>query len=179
MADLTKLDHALDEKKGVCRVIVETPKGKRAKYDYDRETKLFEVKTLLPEGMSFPLDFGFVPSTLCDDGDPLDVMVLNDEPAFPGALLQVRPIGVLEIEEREDGRVERNDRILAISSESHLYAEVKSVEDLPRSFIEHLSDFWMHKAELDRKALRVLGVRNAADALKYVRKAIKAAKQKA
>jgi inorganic pyrophosphatase len=96
MGDLSKLPHKLDDKTGVCRVVIETPKGRRAKFDYDRKEKCFAVKTLLPEGMSFPLDFGFVPSTLCDDGDPLDVMVLVDEPTFIGAVMEVRLIGALE-----------------------------------------------------------------------------------
>ena len=70
MRDLAALDHAFDKKTGVCRAIIETPRGGRDKFDYDRETGLFKLKRTLPEGMSFPLDFGFIPSTLAEDGDP-------------------------------------------------------------------------------------------------------------
>src|SRR5271168_3969185 len=115
MGDLTQLPHQLDKKTGLCRAIIETPKGRRSKFDYDPQTRLFRLKTVLPEGMSFPLDFGFIPSTLADDGDPTDVMVLMDEPACVGALLDVRLIGVLEAEETEKGRTEGNDRLLAVA----------------------------------------------------------------
>ena len=82
--DLTKLPHNLDAKKRTCSAIIETPKGKRTKYDYDTKLGMFALKSVLPDGQAFPLDFGFVPSTLCDDGDPLDIMILADEPGVTG-----------------------------------------------------------------------------------------------
>jgi inorganic pyrophosphatase len=115
MSDLTKLPHHLDAKAATCQAIIETPKGHRAKFDYDGKSRLFRLKTILPDGMSFPLDFGFVPSTLCDDGDPLDVMLLVEEPTCVGALIDVSLIGVIEAQEVEDGRKERNGRLLAVA----------------------------------------------------------------
>jgi inorganic pyrophosphatase len=123
MPDLAKRPHGLDSNTGLCLAIIETPKGKRSKFDYDRKLRAFRLKTVLPEGMSFPLDFGFIPSTLCDDGDPLDVMVLCDEPTTVGAALDVRLIGVIEAEEDEKDRTERNDRLLAVAAVSRLYQE--------------------------------------------------------
>jgi inorganic pyrophosphatase len=79
-------------------VVIETPKGSRNKYAYDPDEHIFELKRVLPAGMAFPYDFGFVPSTLGGDGDPLDVLVLMDEPAFPGCKLKCRVIGVIEEE---------------------------------------------------------------------------------
>ena len=90
MADLTSLSLQLDNKTGTCRAIIETPKGCRNKFDYDPETGLFMLGGLLPEGMMFPFDFGFLPSTLGEDGDPLDIMVLMDAPAHVGCLIEVR-----------------------------------------------------------------------------------------
>src|SRR5438874_791772 len=81
MADLLSLPHQLDEKKGTCCAIIETPKGKRNKFAYDPDSRLFKLRGLLPEGMMFPFDFGFIPSTLAEDGDPLDLLVLMDAPA--------------------------------------------------------------------------------------------------
>src|SRR6187399_1471528 len=75
------------------QVIIETPKGSRNKYAFDAEQKIFELKKVLPAGMAFPYDFRFVPSTIAEDGDPIDVLVLMDEPAFPGCLLQCRLVG--------------------------------------------------------------------------------------
>src|SRR5262249_11280631 len=110
-SDPTALAHKLDEKAGTCRAIVETPKGRRAKSDYEPKSGLFKLKQLLPDGMSFPVDFGFVPSTLCDDGDPLDMMLLFDEPCAVGAMVEVRIIGAIEGEQTSEGgdRI-RNDR---------------------------------------------------------------------
>src|SRR3954471_3852554 len=106
MADLTALPNRLDPKKCQCRAIIETPKNRRNKFDYDPDSNLFELAGLLPEGMAFPFDFGFIPSTLGGDGDPLDVLVLMDEPAHVGCLLNVRVIGVIEAEQAEDGKTE-------------------------------------------------------------------------
>jgi inorganic pyrophosphatase len=169
MPDLAKLPHHLDAKAATCQAIIETPKGRRAKFDYDRKSKLFRLKTILPDGMSFPVDFGFVPSTLCDDGDPLDIMVLIDEPASVGALLDVRLIGVIEAQEVEDGRKERNDRVLAVAAVSHLYADIKTPEDLPDPFMDNLTQFWINKDRLEGKAFTVLGVRGPKEAAALVK----------
>lgn len=179
MHDLTKLPHELDRRSGLCRAVIETPKGRRSKFDYDRETRLFRLKTILPEGMSFPLDFGFIPSTLCDDGDPLDVMVMVDEPSAVGALMQVRLIGVIEAEETEKGRTERNDRLLAVVDASRLYAGIQTPDDLPDKFIDNLTEFWINKDRLEGKDFRSLGVQGPAAAIELVRHATKVAKKAA
>ncbi len=141
MPDLTTLPHKLDAKALTCRAIIETPKGRRAKFDYDRKSGLFRLKALLPDGMSFPLDFGFVPSTLCEDGDPLDVLVLVDEANPQAALLDVRLIGVIEAKQTQDGKTARNDRILAVSAVSRLHEKVKTVADLGSGFVDNLVQF--------------------------------------
>ena len=93
------------------QVVIETPKGSRNKYAFDQDARVFALKKVLPAGMTFPHDFGFVPSTKAEDGDPIDVLVLMDEPAFPGVLLKCRPIGVIEEgEQGKRGDKERNDR---------------------------------------------------------------------
>src|SRR6201987_2304457 len=107
MSDLLALSNNLDVKRRQCRAIIETPKTRRNKFDYDPESNLFKLGGLLPEGMMFPFDFGFIPSTLGGDGDPLDVMVLMDEPAHVGCLVDVRIIGVIEAKQIEDGETER------------------------------------------------------------------------
>ena len=175
--DLTRLPHKLDQKAGACRAVVETPKGRRGKYDYDPKTRAFRLKTMLPDGMSFPLDFGFVPSTLADDGDPTDVMILVDEPSPVGALLDVRLIGVIEAEEDEHGKTERNDRLLAVAAVSHLYADVKQASDLDTGFIDNLVQFWINKDRLEGKAFRCLGVKGPKEAAAQVKKHAAAAKK--
>src|SRR4030088_3501570 len=103
MADLTSLPLQLDEKKRICRAIIETPKCCRNKFDYDADSGLFILGGLLPEGMMFPFDFGFIPSTLAEDGDPLDILVLMDAPAVPGCTLKVRALGAIEARQKENG----------------------------------------------------------------------------
>ncbi|MBV9995249.1 MAG: inorganic diphosphatase [Caulobacteraceae bacterium] len=179
MPDLTKLPHNLDRSTGVCRAVIETPKGSRWKYDFDRSSKLFLLKSLLPEGMSFPADFGFIPSTLAEDGDPLDVMVLADEPTCVGALVSVRLIGALEAEEVEHGRTERNDRLLAVPELSRVYAGVKAASDLPDDYVDNLTQFWINKDRLEGKAFRPLGVGEPMAAIELAHKASRLAKKAA
>ena len=177
MPDLAKLSHHLDAKTGICRAVVETPKGRRSKFDYDRKLRAFRLKSLLPEGMSFPLDFGFIPSTLCDDGDPLDVMVLVDEPSSVGAVLDIRLIGVIEAEEQEKGQTERNDRVLAVSTVSRLYEAIESLDQLPKDFTDNLIDFWVQKDRLEGKEFRPLGVKGAEAAIAIIKSASRVAKK--
>jgi hypothetical protein len=106
-------------KTGDLRVVIETPKGSRNKYDYDPDCDCMELGTVLPEGMRFPYDFGFVPSTLGDDGDPLDILILMDEPVMPGCVIKARPIGAIEAKQKAKGEDwERNDRLIGIAVHS-------------------------------------------------------------
>src|SRR3979409_85017 len=108
MSDLTTLANQLDAANCTCRAIIETPKSSRNKFDYDPESNLFKLGGLLPEGMMFPFDFGFIPSTLGEDGDPLDILVLMDAPAHVGCLIEIRLIGIIEAEQTEDGKTVSN-----------------------------------------------------------------------
>ena len=179
MHDLTRLPNKLDPKDLTCRAIIETPSGCRSKYDYDVKARLFRLKSVLPDGMSFPVDFGFIPSTLADDGDPEDVMVLADEPTATGALIDVRLIGVIEIEETEDGRVERNDRIVAVAAVSHLYAKIHELTDLGTDYTDNLARFWVSKGNVEGKQIRALGLKGPDRAVKLIEKAVKTAKKAA
>src|SRR5258705_4040827 len=132
MADLSSLSNQLDAKKGTCRAIIETPKGSRNKFDYDPESKLFMLGGLLPEGMMFPFDFGFIPSTLGEDGDPLDVLVLMDAPAHVGCLIDVRIIGIIQAEQTQDGKTKRNDRLLGVAIHSYDHEGVESIDDVSK-----------------------------------------------
>src|SRR5690242_6389413 len=87
--------------KGELNVIIETPKHSKNKYAYDEKLRLFKLKSMLPEGASFPYDFGFLPCTKGEDGDPLDILVLMESPAFPGCLVECRLIGIIEAEQTE------------------------------------------------------------------------------
>jgi inorganic pyrophosphatase len=157
-------------------VIIETPKGSRNKYAFDPEERVFALKTVLPAGMAFPYDFGFVPSTRGGDGDPLDVLVLMDEPAFAGCKLNCRLIGVIEGEQGDKKEKERNDRIVAVENENHSYAHVRRIDDLGKQFERELEEFFVNYHRLSGKQFRILGVKGPAAARRCVKQAQKKAK---
>jgi inorganic pyrophosphatase len=164
-----------DKDKSLVVVIIETPKGSRNKYAFDPEERIFALKKVLPAGMAFPYDFGFVPSTLGGDGDPIDVLVLMDEPAFAGCKLNCRVIGIIEGEQGDSKRKERNDRIVAIENDNHSFSEVKHIDDLGKQFQRELEEFFVNYHRLSGKKFQILNVKGPAAA----RKAIDKARQKA
>src|SRR5436190_4188877 len=135
MADLTTLPNQLDTRRGVCRAIIDTPKGSRQKLAYDPDSNLFGLRALLPAGMVFPFDFGFIPSTLGEDGDPLDMLILMDAPGHVGCLIDVRIIGVIEAKQTEDGETQRNDRLIGVALQSYEYEKLKSIRDVSATLL--------------------------------------------
>ncbi|HEY1423116.1 MAG TPA: inorganic diphosphatase [Candidatus Acidoferrum sp.] len=176
LADPTRLAPHEINGSDVVQVIIETPKGSRNKYAFDPEQKIFQLKKVLPVGMAFPYDFGFVPSTLADDGDPVDVLVLMDEPAFPGCLLKCRPIGIIEGEQGKKKKRERNDRIVAIEQDNHSYAHIQHVKDLGKKFVEELEDFFVNYHELSGKQYKILDVRGPREAHRRIAQGMKTLK---
>lgn len=167
--NLLDLDLRLDERERTCRAIVETPAGFRSKYDYDPESGLFELKGVLPEGMSFPADFGFVPATLGEDGDPLDVLVLSDEPAPVGTLAEVRLIGVIRGLQTEGEETDRNDRLVAVTPVSLRYGEVRELRELGDKVVDHWTQFWVNYNQLKGRTFEVEAVEDAQAAVRAVR----------
>src|ERR1043165_3190505 len=143
MADLSKIPAQLDMKKGTCRAIIETPKGCRNKFDYDPESNLFKLAGLLPEGMMFPFDFGFIPSTLGEDGDPLAILVLMDAPAHVGCLIGARLIGLIQAEQTQDGKTGRNDQLLGVAIHSYDHADLESIDDVSKALLSQLEAFFI------------------------------------
>jgi len=160
-------------------VIIETPKGSRNKYAFDPNERIFALKKVLPAGMEFPYDFGFVPSTRAGDGDPLDALVLMDEPAFPGCRLSCRLVGVIEGEQGEKKSArERNDRIVCVESGNHSYAHVKQIDDLGRRFEEEIEEFFVNYHKLSDEQYRILGVKGPAQARRRIKECVKAARRR-
>lgn len=156
-SDLSRLP--LRDKKEKCwQAIIETPKGSHHKFDYEPELQCFSLSKTLPEGMTFPYDFGFFPSTLGDDGDPLDVLVLLDFPAVPGALVEVRVVGAIKAEQRQkSGKWVRNDRLMAVAISSRTMADIESINDLRSGMVEEIIAFFEQYNELEGKQFRSLG----------------------
>jgi inorganic pyrophosphatase len=168
--DKDKNDNAL------IQVVIETPKGSRNKYDFDSEEKVFRLKKVLPAGMTFPYDFGFIPRTLAEDGDPVDVLVLMDEPAFPGCVLKCRLIGVIEGEQGEGKDKERNDRVVAVEKDNHSFADIDHLDDLGKEFLHELEQFFVNYHSLSGEEFRVLGAKGPKQAKKRIEEGMRAAK---
>ncbi len=169
LADPSKLKPLDSDDKKMLRVVIETPKGSRNKFAFEPKEHIFELKKVLPAGMTFPYDFGFVPSTKADDGDPIDVLVLMDEPAFPGCVLTCRPIGVIEGEQGEKKNKERNDRIIAVEQDAHSWADIKAINDLGKEFCLELEEFFVNYHKLSGQNYRVLDIKGPDQARKLVK----------
>ena len=153
------------------QVVIETPRGSRNKYSFDPEQRVFRLKSQLPAGMVFPFDFGFVPQTKGGDGDPLDVLVLMDEPAFTGCVLLVRLLGVIEVEQTENDKTERNDRLIAAAETSQVFANFKTVDDLPEQLRKEIDQFFHNYHSLQGKQSRTLAWKKPDTAAKLIESA--------
>jgi inorganic pyrophosphatase len=179
MPDLTRLSHELAAKKGTCRAIIETPKNCRNKFDYDPDTGLFKLGGLLPEGMQFPFDFGFIPSTLGDDGDPLDILVLMDAPAHVGCLVEARIIGVIAAEQTDRGKKrEKNDRLLGVAVHSYQHEDLDSIEDVSKTLLSQLEEFFISYNRQRGKTFQVTGTDGPRKALEFLKAGIRAHEKK-
>ena len=173
MADLS-LSPQLDTKKCTCRAIIETPKGYRNKFDYDPASGLFMLGGLLPEGMMFPFDFGFIPSTLGGDGDPLDILVLMDAPAHVGCLIEVRIIGIIQAEQTEDGKTESNDRLLGVAIHSYDHEDLESMHDVSKNLLDQLKAFFVSYNKQRGKKFKVTGTGGPGKAIRFLKAGIRA-----
>jgi inorganic pyrophosphatase len=148
-----------DEGRRQWRVVVETPRGSRNKYRYDEAVAAFVLDGILPEGMNFPYDFGFLPSTLGADGDPLDVLLLMDEPAFSGCIVPSRLIGVIEAEQTErDGETARNDRLVAVPVKCRPCSDYPTLLDVNRDRVHEIGEFFVSYNRVRGKQFKVLDV---------------------
>lgn len=165
--------NAFDKKTKTLNVIVEAPRGSRNKYKFDEKRELFMLDGILPLGATFPFDFGFIPNTLGEDGDPLDVLILMDEPAFAGCLVPARLIGVIEANQTEDGKTVRNDRLIAVASKSATQTDVISLADLNETLIAQIEHFFVSYNEIKGKQFVPLNRSDAERAQKLVEDAVK------
>jgi inorganic pyrophosphatase len=151
------------------RVVVETSAGMRSKLKYRPSLDALEVHHVLPAGLAFPRDFGFVPSTLGEDGDPLDALVFADEPTPPGVIVPCRLVGVLQAMQSAPGQpARRNDRFLAVSSHGHLHSHWHDLPDLAEAMLAQLEQFFI---DYDRRRgieFRPIGRADAAAALQLL-----------
>jgi len=165
---------AFDTDSGMIRAVIETPKGSANKYDYDPEYGCFELAKTLPQGMTLPFDFGFIPSTKGEDGDPLDVLILMDFPGIAGCIVKAGLIGCIQAEQKEKGKkAVRNDRFIAVAEDSRTWSGVKALSDLRSGFMKEIKEFFVQYNKLAGKQFTPLGDCNAANALNLVKQGVK------
>ncbi|HLO86475.1 MAG TPA: inorganic diphosphatase [Nostocaceae cyanobacterium] len=159
-------------KPGVINVLIEIPGGSKNKYEYDKELEAFALDRVLYSSVKYPYDYGFVPNTLADDGDPLDGMVIMDEPTFPGCIIAARPIGFLEMIDGGD----RDEKILCVPVKDPRYTNVKSLKDLPSHRLDEIAEFFRTYKNLEKKVTEILGWQDVERVAPLVEKSIQAAK---
>lgn len=171
-SDPTRLNPFDGKKPGVVIAVIETPGGSRNKFKYDEKLGFYSLSGVLPEGMVFPHAFGFVPGTRAADGDPEDILILMDEPTFTGCVVPTRLIGVMEAEQTEEGKTERNDRLIAVAAHSRDYSEVKGLGDLNSNMLKEIEQFFITYNKEKGKKFKVLRMRGPGQALKMVKKSL-------
>jgi inorganic pyrophosphatase len=144
--------------------VVESPKGSENKYEYDVAKKAIVLDRVLYSAVHFPGDYGFLPRTLDEDGDPLDILVLVTTPTFPGCIMKARPVGLLRMLDGE----KRDDKILAVPTEDPRYAEYKDLNDLPEHILKEIAYLFETYKVLEGKTVKILGWEGAGAAKSVV-----------
>ncbi|MES2309389.1 MAG: inorganic diphosphatase [Verrucomicrobiota bacterium] len=155
------------------QILIETPRGSNGKLKYEPKLQLFTLHHVLSKGFEFPYDFGFIPSTLGEDGDPLDVLVLCDAKVYPGCLVNIRLIGVLEAEQTLHGEKQRNDRLIAIEENSPTWKKIKQLRDLPEILVDEIENFFISYNKVRSVKFKLIGKSGVEAAEKAVEKGLR------
>ncbi|HSJ65654.1 MAG TPA: inorganic diphosphatase [Gemmatimonadaceae bacterium] len=168
--DLSPGSHPPD----IITAVVEIPAGSRNKYELDKESGLIRLDRVLYSAVHYPGDYGFIPRTLAEDGDPCDVLVLLNEPTFPGCQIDARPIGVLRMLDRG----EPDDKILAVPSHDPFYGEYFDIADIPQHYLREVEHFFGIYKDLEGKRMEVIGWEKSERAAESVMEGIRAYEQR-
>jgi inorganic pyrophosphatase len=158
---------------GGFHVVVESPRGSQLKLKYEPDPGAIFGGRALPLGHTYPFDFGFVPGTRADDGDPVDALVYWDVPSHPGIVLVCRPLGVLELDQDDGGKRVRNDRVVVIPLGHARGEDVRSVLDLQERVREELAHFFTSSVFFTGKDARALGWKGPEAARELVRRSVR------
>ncbi len=160
-------------KAGIINVLIEIPAGSKNKYEFDKDMQAMALDRVLFASVQYPYDYGFVPNTLADDGDPLDGMVLMDQPTFPGCVIAARPIGMLEMIDGGD----RDEKVLCVPAEDPRYNEVSSLKDIAPHRLEEIAEFFRTYKNLEKKVTDILGWQDVEKVNPLVQQCIEAGKK--
>lgn len=159
-------------KSGIINVLIEIPAGSKNKYEFDKDMNAMALDRVLSSSVQYPYDYGFIPNTLGNDGDPLDGMVMMDQPTFPGCVIAARPIGMLEMIDGGD----RDEKILCVPDKDPRYANVKSLKDIPQHRLDEISEFFKTYKNLEKKVTEILGWKDVDAVAPLLQEGIAAAK---
>lgn len=167
--DISIGDEAPDE----LNVVIEVSKGSKVKYEIDKETGLLKVDRILYSSVVYPENYGFIPQTLADDDDPLDVLVLMQQPVLPLSILKVRPIGLLPMV--DDG--ENDENIICVHVDDPVYKGYSNVNEFPEHQLREMQQFFMEYKKLEEKEVSVGDISGPEDAVEYIRRSIEQYKE--
>lgn len=157
---------------GLLNVLIEIPAGSKNKYEFDKDMQALILDRVLFASVQYPFDYGFIPNTLADDGDPLDGMVIMDQPTFPGCVIASRPIGMLEMIDGGD----RDEKLLCVPAEDPRYDQVKTLDDIAAHRLDEIAEFFRTYKNLEKKVTEILGWQDVDKVTPLVEKCIQAAK---
>ncbi len=160
-------------KYGIINVLIEIPAGSKNKYEFDKDMNAMALDRVLSSSVQYPYDYGFIPNTLGNDGDPLDGIVMMDQPTFPGCVIAARPIGMLEMTDGGD----RDEKILCVPDKDPRYANVKSLKDVPQHRLDEISEFFKTYKNLEKKVTEILGWKDVDAVMPLVQECVAAAKK--
>ena len=169
---------AFDGHSKTVNIVIEVSKGARVKLKYDESSEIFRAEKALPVGLAFPFDFGFIPSTIGGDGDPLDALVLSEAGLPWGTVVLGKVLGILKCEQTEKGHKERNDRVIAVPLDAKSGEPFQPAVVLDSRLKRAITEFFVKYNELQEKKLRVIGFEGPVGALAAIRQAVVAAKRK-
>ena len=149
--------------------VIEVPRGSKIKYELDKTSGLIKVDRILFSSVHYPSNYGFIPQTLCEDRDPLDILVLGQEPTVPLSLMRARPIGVMKMEDQG----EADDKIIAVHEDDPEFAHYQSIEELPPHWVKQVKRFFEDYKALEMKTVKVSEFLGRKQALEIVEEALK------
>lgn len=166
--DLSRI--SAQPKPGFIHIIIDIPKGSQHKYEFDKTLHAFVLDRVLYSSVQYPLNYGFIPNTLADDGDPLDAMVLLDQPLFPGCVVVGRPVGMLEMIDGGDP----DEKILCVPEKDPRYTQIHSLQDVAPHRLDEIAEFFRTYKQLEGKTTEILGWKPIDEAIPLIERCIKA-----
>ena len=159
-------------KPGIVNVLIEIPAGSKNKYEFDKDLNAFALDRVLYASVQYPYDYGFIPNTLADDGDPLDGMVIMDQPTFPGCVIAARPIGMLGMIDGGDS----DEKLLCVPDKDPRYTNVTSLKDIAPHRLEEIAEFFRTYKNLEKKETKITGWQDVDSVRPLVEQCIRAYK---